>query len=257
MRLSKISSRGIILISVSRQGKLAAVLLVSALPMGSAWADQNLVMNGKVVSTSVRTVGGSPYVKLSDVARALSMAVIKQPGGYEIARPGGANQVQGLQGKIGDLLFDGRWRFQVLSVSQPDAYTMKTPENEPSSYPADTLNFDRKSQMVRPKPGYKLVVIQCRISNGQKSKQTFWLAAKDGNNALADLQGESYAPVGYDLEGAPIQSKPLLPGAKTQFPILFCVPQNVEPKDLVFTLRNNDFTQKGNDVRVSLTPALP
>ena len=48
------------MISVSRQGKMAALLLAFALPMGSAWADQNLVMNGKVVSTSVRTVGGSP-----------------------------------------------------------------------------------------------------------------------------------------------------------------------------------------------------
>ncbi len=245
------------MISVSRQGKTAALLLVFALPMGSAWADQNLVMNGKVVSTSVRTVGGSPYVKLSDVAKALSMVVSKRPGGYEITKSGGTNQVQGLQGKIGDLLFDGRWRFQVLSVAQPDTYTMKTPGDEPSSYPADTVNFDRKTQLVSPKSGYKLVVIQCRMINGQKSKQTFWLAAKDGNNALADQQGESYAPIGYDLEGAPIQSKPLLPGAKTDFPILFSVPQSIELKDLVFTLRNNDFSQKGNDVRVSLTPALP
>lgn len=245
------------MISVSRQGKMAALLLVFALPMGSAWADQNLVMNGKVVSTSVRTVGGSPYVKLSDIAKALSMVVSKRPGGYEITKSGGTNQVQGLQGKIGDLLFDGRWRFQVLSVAQPDTYTMKTPGDEPSSYPADTINFDRKTQLVSPKSGYKLVVIQCRMINGQKSKQTFWLAAKDGNNALADQQGESYAPIGYDLEGAPIQSKPLLPGAKTDFPILFSVPQNIELKDLVFTLRNNDFSQKGNDVRVSLTPALP
>ena len=245
------------MISVSKQGKTAALLLVFALPMGSAWADQNLVMNGKVVSTSVRTVGGSPYVKLSDVAKALSMVVSKRPGGYEITKSGGTNQVQGLQGKIGDLLFDGRWRFQVLSVAQPDTYTMKTPGDEPSSYPADTINFDRKTQLVSPKSGYKLVVIQCRMINGQKNKQTFWLAAKDGNNALADQQGESYAPIGYDLEGAPIQSKPLLPGAKTDFPILFSVPQNIEMKDLVFTLRNNDFSQKGNDVRVSLTPALP
>ena len=245
------------MISVSRQGKIAALLLGFALPMGSAWADQNLVMNGKVVSTSVRTVGGSPYVKLSDVAKALSMVVSKRSDGYEISKSGGTNQVQGLQGKIGDLLFDGRWRFQVLSVAQPDTYTMKTPGDEPSSYPADTVNFDRKTQLVSPKPGYKLVVIQCRMINGQKSKQTFWLAAKDGNNALADQQGESYAPIGYDLEGAPIQSKPLLPGAKTDFPILFSVPQSIELKDLVFTLRNNDFSQKGNDVRVSLTPVLP
>jgi len=240
--------------SWNAQGKMAALVLTLIVQAVSASAGDSLVMNGKVASTTVRTIDGSAYVKVSDVAQALGMVVTKRPSGYEIAKSGGANQIQGVtQGKIGDLLFDGRWRFQVLSVQMPESYTMKTPGIEPSSYPADTLTFDRNSQIVRPKSGYKLIVVQCRMFNGQKTKQTFWLAARDVNNALADQQGESYSPVGYDLEGAPIQSKPLLPGAKTDFPILFSVPQNVELKDLVFTLRNNDFSQKGNDVRVSLT----
>lgn len=239
--------------------RLPAKMLAVGFTLGLATASpvlagETLVMNGVTVSTDVRTLNGSAYVKLSDVAKALGMVVVKRPGGYEITKAGGANQVQGMtQGKVGDVLFDGRWRFQVLSVQSPDSYTMKTPGVEPSSYPADTLNYDRTTHVVSAKTGCKLIVIQCRMSNGQKTKQTFWLGHNDVNNALADTQGESYAPVGYDLEGAPIQSKPLLPGAKTDFPILFSVPEATELKDLIFTLRNNDFSHKGNDIRVSLT----
>ena len=69
------------------------------------------------------------------------------------------------------------------------------------------------------------MVIQCRMTNGQKSPQTFWLGHNDVKNALTDTQGKSYPPAGYDLEGAPSQSKSLLPGAGTSFPILFMSPR--------------------------------
>jgi hypothetical protein len=232
---------------------LALTLVFCALPLAIG-AGNALYVNGKVASADVRVIGGSPYVKLADVAKALGMIVVKRVGGgYALARPGGANQVEGVtQGEVGDVLFDGRWRFQVLALQTPDSYTMKTPSVEPSSHPRDIIDFNRATRVLSPKTGYKLVVLQCRMTNGQKSTQTFWLAQRDGNNALADSQGESHAPVGFDLEGAPIQSKPLLPGAKTDFSILFSVPENTQVKDLVFTLRNNDSSQKGNDVRVSL-----
>ncbi len=237
--------------AVSRM-MLPLALVLTAMP---ALAGDDLVVNGKAVPADVRTINGSAYVKLADIAKALGMVVVKRPGGYELTKAGGANQVQGVsQGKIGDVLFDGRWRFQVLSVQMPESYTMKTLGVEPSSYPRDIIDYNRTSHLLKPKTGYKLVIVQCRMSNGQKTTQTFWMASKDVNNALADTQGESQAPVGYDLEGAPIQSKPLLPGSKVDFAILFSVPQSTQLKDLVFTLRNNDFSQKGNDVRVSLTP---
>jgi len=97
--------------------------------------------------------------------------------------------------------------------------------------------------------------VQCRMANGQKTTQTFWLRPVTGrsiNTALADTEGGAHTPVGFDLEGAPIQSAPLLPGAKLDFSLLFSVPEATELKDLVFTLTNND-DQGTNDVRVSLT----
>ncbi len=232
----------------------AAAVLAAATP---ALAGQKLVLNGKTASTNVRMINGSAYVSLADIARALGMIVVKRGDSYEITKPGGANQVGGnLQGKVGDLLFDGQWRFQVLSVQTPDAYSVKTPGMQGLFRGISSIQNDENTRLVRAAPGFKLVVIQCRMANGQKSPQTFWLAQSSGvNNALTDTQGESYAPFGYDLEGAPTQSKTLLPGAGTSFPILFSVPDATQLKDLVFTLRNNDFSAnkpKVSDVRVSL-----
>ena len=234
-------------------GVLAA-LAACVLAAGPGRAQATLTMNGQVVSTGVRTVGGSAYVKLSDLAKALGMVVVKRPSGYELQKAGGADQVQGTLGKVGDLLFDGQWRFRVLSVGMPETYTVKTPGLDLRGI--DTIKYDENARLLRAATGYKLVVIQCRVANGQKSAQTFWLGHAAVKNALTDTLGESYPPVGYDLEGAPIQSKSLLPGAGTSFPILFSVPEATQLKDLIFTLRNNDFSSAKavvTDVRVSLT----
>jgi hypothetical protein len=44
-----------------------------------------------------------------------------------------------------------------------------------------------------------------------------------------------------------------VPGASLTFPVLFGAPEDTELKDLIFTLKNNDFFEKGSDARVSLT----
>jgi len=223
--------------------------LVLALP---ALADETLTMNGKTASTTVRTVNGSAYVKIADVAKALGMVVVKRPGGYALTRSGGANQVQAVtEGKTGDVLFDGWWRFQVRSVETPASYPAKFLEE------ANSLKYDRSSHTVSAASRFKVVAVHCRMTNGQKTAQTFWIAPLPGereiHTALTDTSGESYPPDCYDLDGSTSQSKPLLPGAKTDFVILFNVPEATQIKELVFTLQNND-ARPGNDVRVSLTP---
>lgn len=225
-------------------------MAVSILP---ARAGETLVMNGKTASSDVRKIGGALYVKVADVARALGMMVVKRPDGrYEITKTGGANQVQGItQGKVGDVLFDGFWRFQVLSVSTPQSYTMKYSED------ANNLHYDRDAHAVSSNNAqYEMVVVQCRMINAQKTAQTFWIAPLPGersiNNALTDTDGGSYPPDAFDLEGTTSQSKRLLPGAGTNFAMLFRVPAGAHVKDLIFTLQNND-SSAGHDVRVSLT----
>lgn len=214
-----------------------------------------LVVNGKSAPADVRMIAGSPYVKLADVAKALGMVVTKRADGkYEIARPGGANQLQGMtQGKVGDVLFDGHWRFQVQSVAMPASYTMKTAGEPYDNH--DLTTFDRPNRIVKPTRGNSLVVLQCRATNGVNGNRTLWTAISDDriHTALADTNGSSYPPVTYDFDGGPIQSKPLVPGAALNFAVLFSVPEGTHLKDLIFSLKNNQGDDKANDVRVTLT----
>jgi len=127
-----------------------AALAVCAAPAASG---DTLVVNGKTTSADVRSIGGSAYVKFSDVAKALGMVLVKRPGGYELTKAGGTNQVQAVtQGKVGDVLFDGWWRFQVQNVEMTDSYAVK--KN------GDGLSFDRSTNVVHAKPRTKLVVIR-------------------------------------------------------------------------------------------------
>jgi hypothetical protein len=215
-----------------------------------------LVVNGKSASADIRTIAGSPYVKLADVAKALGMIVTKRPDGkYELTRAGGANQLQGMaQGKVGDVLFDGHWRFQVQSVTTPTAYTMKTAGEPYDNH--DLSTFDRPNRVIKPTRGNSLVVLQCRATNGVNANRTLWTAISDDriHTALASADGSSFPPIAYDFDGGPIQSKSLVPGAALNFAVLFSVPEGTQIKDLIFSLKNNQGDEKANDVRVTLTP---
>lgn len=221
----------------------------------AAWAMSSgitLKMNGKVASGDVRTINGKTYVPLADVARALNMKIVKSGGGWEIKKAGGTYQVQDLSGNIGDVLFDGKWRLQVLSVQSPETFSMRT-EAQPYGYDS-SATYNMKTRVLRPQNGYKLVVINVRITNGQKITQSLWTSISDKRmrTALTDFNGGSHPPIDYDYDGGPTVTQPMLPGARMTFPIIFSVPQNVVASNFVMTLKNNDSFAKGNDARVSL-----
>ena len=234
---------------------LAAMLGASAVVLAAGGS--RLVMNGKTASRGVRVIGGQAYVPLADVARSLSMVVVKTGNGYEIKKAGGANQVGNLSGKVGDVLFDGKWRFQVLEVKTVGEYTIKAPTTEPASNAGDLILWDSVSRVVSARPNYQLVLFRCRVTNGQKTKQTLWTSTSDAglHTALTDTQGGSHIPAAYDYAGAPTQTKPMLPGEILTFSLLFSVPQGTQQKDLIFSLKNNDWQAKPTDVRVSLAGA--
>lgn len=235
-------------------GALCGVVLASGTM--AAWAMSSgitLKMNGKVASGDVRTIEGKTYVPIGDVARALGMVVVKKGGDWEIKKAGGTYQVGDLSGKIGDVLYDGKWRFQVLGVEKPDSFKMRT-----DSYPYDSYSvstYDRDSRTMRPKDGYNLIIIKVRVTNTQKVPQTLWTAISDKalRTALTNTDGESFPPLAYDYEGAPTVTKAMLPGSSMTFPIIFGIRNDAVLKDLVFTLKNNDSFAKGSDARVSLT----
>jgi hypothetical protein len=212
-----------------------------------------LIAGGKTVSTGIRLIGGRPFVPLTDMARAMNGTAVKRPdGGYEIVIEGadrtapvvagGANEVRGTNGKIGQVLFNGKWRFAVLSVDRAATYD--------SQFLADKQTFTPAGDTE------ELVVVRCRLKNGQKTAQKAMLSAIHPHNiALTDDQGQSYAPKDFDKRGGDTDTGPsLLPGAQTEFAVLFSVPKGAALKDLVFSLQTayDDYPNGGTDVRISL-----
>lgn len=167
--------------------------------------------------------------------------------------PGGANQVDGLRGKIGQMLFDGKWRFQVQDVQQVASYTLKVPASEQdyAKY-RDAAETDADGHTFTAKAGYTFVAVTCLVKNGQNKVQQLDSYLNDPRTALTDDQGNSYPPIVFDMisKGAWI-TKPLLPGSGEPMTVLFAVPPGTKLKDLVFTLKNWS-DSRGRDVRVSL-----
>lgn len=210
-----------------------------------------LYLNGKVASSDLRIIDGRSYVPVADVAKALDAQIIKRGDGYEIATPGGANQVAGVaQGRIGDELFDGKWRFQVVSVEDAGATYQER-------------YYQPLREIKAQGPGDTLIVVNCRLKNGlQKTQSPLVTEREPGNTALADEQGQSYPPLDYDArqqEGDKILSyegAALLPGAGADFALVFNVPKGTVPKALVYSLQaypDDVGKTKHSDVRVSLT----
>jgi hypothetical protein len=209
-----------------------------------AWAQamKTVRYNGVTVSHNVRIIDGKPWVPLSDAARLVGGSVVPVGSGYEIqggnsAAPGGANEVQGTRGKIGQMVFTGKWRVEVTSVETVDTYTSK-------HQPPDTVTPSGT--------GDQLVAVHCLVKNGvPKSRQLILRLPNAVNTALTDNQGQSYPPCYLDFPGDSGYGPILLPGASSDVTLLFSVPKGTSIKDLVFSLAaiedNNPV-----DVRISL-----
>ena len=240
--------------------RAAAVVLCVAVPLTVALAQNGtrmiIFVGGKTVSADVRTIEGSAYVRLSDIASALHATLAKQGGNYTMVpnnhaseaggnkpvtgnTPGGANQIDGLRGKVGDLLMTGKYRFQVLDMKEVASY-------------AEHYSLDPGT--VEPKGGGdKLILINCLVKNARNEKHT--LTVYDTHTALTDEEGQSYPPLKYDMRWQAsfngMCSEAMLPGSSVKFAVVFSVPKDTKIKDLVFTLA--DLNEKGNDVRITLS----
>lgn len=208
-----------------------------------------LVINDTVASERLQTKDGAVLVPITDVAKALGLVVVKTKTGYALVQPGGANAVGGLRGKIGQTLFDGKWRFTVQSMKEVPSYTLET--KTATDYGVTSPVTDSDSKTFTPKEGNYLLVFHCEVKNGQKTPQQLWWSQPDVHTAIADADGQSYPPIITDIAAAAFQSKPLLPGARLEFNLVFCLPTGMKLKDLVFTART--ISEKGNDYRIALT----
>ena len=167
---------------------------------------------------------------------------------------GGANQVEGLKGKVGDMLFTGQWRFQVTGFQQVDSYKLKVLSSDQDFAKwHDGALYDNASYTFTPKPGNTFIAVDCYVKNAQqKSAQQLDGYSDDQKTAITDDQGGSYPPIVYDMisKGGWV-TKPLLPGSGEKITLLFAVPTGTKPKDLIVTLKNWS-AHKGKEVRVSL-----
>jgi len=244
---------------------LAAVLTLGVAGAALAQAGRPLTYKGAVVSRDLRLLGERPYIPLADVARMVGGAAVKSGGGYTIqgaggdaatgdaatpgdtpAPAGGANEVRGLRGKVGQVLFTGLWRFQVVRVDRTSSYTTK--------YQPDT-------ETILPRGGSEeLVAITCLLKNAQTvTKSAILSPSYPHNTALTDDQGQSYPPLRFDkreFDGGGSNGPRMLPGSSQTFAVLFSVPKGTALKDLVFSLMrwSEDYPNGGTDVRVSLAP---
>jgi len=242
----------------SSKSKIKLLTLALSLMLGfcvrPTFGGLEMVLNGKDTSTNdIRKNIPIPMMMFRLAGRGKETVPVKTAVAYQTRRPSAQTGARGLAGKIGDVLTDGRWRFQVLGLQTPDSYSMKT-DAEPYDY-TNRSSFDLNKRVFNPRPDYKLVVIECSASNTQKSGKRLWVSVSDGVNvrtALVDTGGSSYLPIGYDFVGGPIQTKPLQPGETISFAVVFSVPQSAQLKELIFTLAANGEREQSKDARVSL-----
>jgi len=185
-----------------------------------AWNRQssNLYISGNLASSNVFMHDGAACVPVRDVAAALKLTVQKTGRGLELTDAGGANQVSGITGKVGDVLWNGYIRFQIIKLIRAKQYTNQ---------------FTGDSRVITPdKPEDDLVVAVCKISNGLKNDITVMYPG--GETALTDNQGQSYSPFLGMSADFRSRGENLLPGASFGFALTFEVPSTTVIGDLVY-----------------------
>jgi hypothetical protein len=213
----------------------------------AAQKNLKLYLDGKLISSDIKIIDGKTYVSVKDIAKALDKTVVTKSDGYDIVKEGGTYQIDGVtQGKVGDELFTGKWKFQVIGF-----------EDIGTEY---TEKYYQSGRKITPQgKNDTLLVIHCKIKNGLKKTQSPILTERiPGNTALADENGQSYQPLDYDARQAEDKTQSyegasLLPGAGMEFNLIFSVPKDTKPKSLIFTLMaypDDVGSKKLTDVRV-------
>jgi hypothetical protein len=229
--------------ATARGGALA---LVAALAVGAAALaqakDTVLMYGGKVASRKVRVINGESYVPVRDIAGALGLTVVPRPGvGIELTREGGANQVEGLRGKVGDTLFTGFWRFQVTGIK-----VYKNYERINSYYGETEIGPNGENDV--------LLAVECIARNGQKESAA--LRVLSDKTQVAGTDGTSMVLKDCDMriDGARTYSAGVLPGAAHKVVLVFSVPKDFEPKDLVVTIGAGLDEKTERTLRIAVDP---
>ncbi len=213
---------------------LALVVVVTAVAYAQA-TKGSLTISGNSVDTDFMVKNGRTYVPIADVAKALKLNIHKTANGYELSPEGGANQVQGLTGKVGDVLNCGFCTVKAKKVIIGEKYDRQFVTGEIGTY-------DEKET---------LVVIVLQVKNATKNAMTLDPFGLE-ETALVDNDSHSYSSVnGLDCDISDRGPK-LLPGAAFDFALVFHFPKSQKPTELVYspTFFGENLPKKA--VRISL-----
>jgi hypothetical protein len=226
--------------SLTRKAALVAatsMIAVASIAAYTHFASNQLFFNGTQVSSGVIEVKGIAYVPVKDFAKATNTVITKTSRGYELSAAGGAGMVQGLEGKVGDELFNGIERFKVVEVVRGKTYTNRFSGGKEVSTPYSDQN--------------DLVTIICRLKNG--SKDALQLALPGGDLvALTDMDEHAYAPRSTTTSDFQDRNPKIIPGSACDFALTFDVPQGAVLKDLVYQVYDYNGLHKPKPFRVSL-----
>lgn len=204
------------------KNKIAWVALgVAAAAIVVAQGTKRLYFNGEVASNDVRIINGVAYAPLRDIAKAMGTSVSQRPdGSLEIVRQGGANQVDAkLNGKIGDWLFDGGWRFKVNGVRRVSNYTKVNPW-----YSETEVSGDEQ---------HDIFLVDYVFRNGMKSALNMDFGGNLTSVANDDGTSNPIEDNDFKYDGGRFFSKALLPGAEMKGTFILRIPKAEKPKDLI------------------------
>ncbi|HWA81898.1 MAG TPA: DUF4352 domain-containing protein [Fimbriimonadaceae bacterium] len=183
----------------------------------AALAPGSLTVNGKSVTTDFIEKGGRTYVPLADVAKVLDMKVAKNGSGYTLEPVGGANQLEGLHGKIGDVIRTPEFTFEVKKVVKAQHYKRQFTDG--------TVDAQR--------PGNTIVAIVVRMKNATNKVMYLNPFGMD-LTALTDEDEHTYTQYTGGWADVPAGNHQMIPGSATDFALVFEVPEKAQLKDLVY-----------------------
>ena len=214
----------------------------------SAFADgRSLTYQGHKISGDVVVLNGTAYLPVSDAAKLVGGSVRQSCGAYTIVKSsgssngvpaGGANQISGRTGTIGQTLFTGKWKFEVESESTADSYASH--HNSDASTVTPTGDND------------ELVIVNCLMKNAKNKTAQPLLVAGTLHTAVTDNQETSYRPIFYDFVGPHGYGPVMLPGSACNFTVVFDVPKGTTVQDLIFTLGDLNDSSDTSDYRIHL-----
>jgi hypothetical protein len=197
--------------------KISVALILLAMVSGLAWGA--VIINGKAVKFDVYNNNGVVLAPVKDLATALGASVVTDAAGnikISTSSAGGANQIAGVEGSIGQTLFNGVTRLTVTGV--------------------ESANLDPFG--AQPLSGGKFVLVSVEVKNGsKKTKQYGYTIHK---MTLVDDKGQLYTTDAMKKDsswGYMVGITDLVPGGFVKGKYIFEVPTDINPARIVFEPR--------------------